>query len=213
MEENKKTNILVLSTLTVLSIIAIIIMITIIFIQKNNYKQKIAALESNIEELELKNNKKINNTYKDNLKTSYQSAMGEYDRIAIYLESDNRKNALPGITRAFVDNKGDAYIYIDKENELLSKYEEKYKVDSNVTNIYLCYIGNGGYADLVFLHNDGTVSKISGISVADGKIATESINQLKNIVNVIAVNKGDEYGSGGSTYYFIDIEGNILKEY
>lgn len=213
MENNKNTNKLVLSTIIILAIIIIIIMIVIIFMQRNNYEQRIESLESNIEKLQLENAEKIDNTYKKNLKTSYKETMGEYDSIDIYLDSEERKNALPGIKSVQVDNNGDAYVTIDITKDNLLKYNRKTKVDSDVANIYLCYTGNGGFANIVFLHNDGTVSKMSGMSTQKGEIIVEKIEQLKNIVNVIAVNVSDEFGSGASTYYFIDIDGNIIKNY
>ena len=113
---------------------------------------------------------------------------------------------VPGIESVYINSENTAYLKIDNDSELYNKYGEICKVVDNVANIYVCNIGNGGYADIIFLNLDGTAYVMKGYDIdKKGMISYEKVENVQDAINVIS------YVSGASQYLFVGIDGNYMK--
>ena len=150
--------------------------------------------------------------YQENYKNTFKQIITEYNDISIYLGNEERKNELPGVVRVFLDSKNDAYFEFDKNSQLYAKYGEKYKVEDNIANIFVCPDGNGGYSDAIFLKLDGTAYIVSGYKLEQStEVQCEKVENVTNAINVISYTQSDDGIIGACTYEFIDINGNIIK--
>lgn len=145
--------------------------------------------------------------YKKNYESTYKNIIGQNDEIA----TTELKDKVPGIMWIGVNNKGEAYAIIDNNSNLKDKYDSKFKVTSNVANVYVCSIGNGGLSDVIFVYKDGTAAKISGSDTSNGKILLQTIKEAKNVVTVVPVTESEDGMTGGNNYYLIDINGNKIN--
>lgn len=225
MEEKKSIKISLSTFFLIICVILICLMgYYILNITKLNeeYSKKIAQLENENSQIkeEIENGKEsevqkelqeesINKfeQYKNNYEEAFNKVINGNNKISTYLEEDE----LPGILEVYVDANNDAYVTINKDNALYSKYGSEYKVATNVANIYVCHVGNGGLSDIIFLKQDGTVSTINGTEVVNGNIECKKVNNVKDIISVISYAELDEMGLGGSSYAFVDINGKIIK--
>lgn len=93
------------------------------------------------------------------------------------------------------------------------KLNEK-EVETNVIGFNVAYTGNGGYKNLYFIKDDGTVAYASIDEIqylSNGKVKTTSVKDLKNIISIIG-GVSATYGHPGACYaYAIDIEGNMFE--
>ena len=90
-----------------------------------------------------------------------------------------------------------------------NKKYDKFKVSSDVLNMFLVEVGNGGFKYLYFIKTDGSLNKFCVDCIKeDGKIKVEK-DSKKYIVNV---NQGlfDYEVSGFRSPIFVDINGNIF---
>ena len=197
MEETNKIKYLLL--------IAIIIVVGLIAIKQikivDNYNKNANVSENNYE------------TYIKNIKTSISSLNNDENQTAERRISikETDKGSVYGILGAIIDENDDAYILLKENSELYQKYGEKYKVDSNVSSLYNVNNGNGGFSDIVFIKNDGTVSRVS-TSIKNNEINCEVLSDVKNAVTVIPyLLKDKSSGVGEYRYVIIDINGNKFK--
>lgn len=93
-----------------------------------------------------------------------------------------------------------------KDEELKSIFGKVYLIATDVWNFEMVYTGNGGFRNLYFIKNDGTVGMANvELGALDKKIEIENnYKGYKNIVNILEGTSG-----GGSYAMFIDINGNI----
>ena len=88
------------------------------------------------------------------------------------------------------------------------------EVATNVVGFNVVNVGNGGYSNLYFIKDDGTVGTTSIEEVEylnNGKVKTREIEKLKNIVSIIP-GMSAESGYPGACYaYAIDINGNMFE--
>lgn len=147
--------------------------------------------------------------YQENQK-KLSEILGNYSKIRVSAYDENR---VPGISWAYVDNKGDAYVGIDRDSNLYSKYGQEYKVATNVSDISICDVGNGGLADIVLIHKDGTVSTISGWQTSYEKnIVVKNVANVSSIVKVVSAGISPDGQGGAMGYYLVDINGNIYEQ-
>ena len=150
--------------------------------------------------------------YQENYKNTFKQIITEYNDISIYLGNEERKDELPGVVRVFLDSKNDAYFEFDKNSQLYAKYGEKYKVEDNIANIFVCPDGNGGYSDAIFLKLDGTAYIVRGYKLKQStEVQCKKVENVTNAINVISYTQSDDGMTGAWTYQFIDINGNIIK--
>ena len=212
-----------LSTLIIIIAIMIIIMMSCLMYKTSKEKEnKIAEIETLNNKIHMLENEKLEDgssetnensqisafeKYQKNYKKSFEELISQDNQILIWLED----KGIEGVTNVYVDSNGNAYIQTSENSDLRSKYGEKKQVNTNIANINVCTYGNGGLYDIVFLKKDGTANKISGSKLANGEIEIENISNVKNAISIISYMELNEMGAGGSTYAFIDIDGNIIK--
>lgn len=152
--------------------------------------------------------------YQENYKNGYKNHIRGENRIYI---SPDSSYELPGVESIYIDSNNDAYFIFVKDSELYKKYGEKYKVETNVANIYLCPVGTGGYVEAVFLKLDGTASSVSGYALEEKTVVECNIIEgVKNAVNVITYvyqeyGADGQIGAAGPVTLFTDINGNMFS--
>ena len=150
--------------------------------------------------------------YQENYKNNYKKTITGENIIYIYSGGE-----VPGVYGIYLDSNNDAYFEFEEESQLYKKYGKTYKVESNVANIYLCPVGTGGYADVIFLKLDGTASSVIGYELEENpEVVCNTIEGVKNAVNVITYvyvlyNDYGELGANGPATVFVDINGNMIS--
>lgn len=221
MLKNKKgvTLITVIMTILVLIIIAGVGFVAYT-IGENKGKESVDKQAENEENKQNNVNTSAGEEIKDITKNSFKvyqenqeklgEMLGNYSKIRVSTYDENR---VPGISYVYIDNKGDAYVGIDRDSDLYSKYGQEYKVAANVSDINICDVGNGGFADIVLIHEDGTVSTISGWQTYDEKsIVVKKVANMSNIVKVVSAAISSDGEGGAMGYYLVDINGNIYEQ-
>ena len=93
------------------------------------------------------------------------------------------------------------------------KLDDK-EVANNVIGFNAVYTGNGGYKNLYFIKEDGSVAYAAIDEteyLSNGKIKTTDVKGLKNIISIMGgVSATYEY-PGACYGYAIDIEGNMFE--
>ena len=95
------------------------------------------------------------------------------------------------------------------KNEFKSKYTN-YEVSKDVLKMFLVNIGNGGYKNLYFIKEDGTLNSLCVDCIANNQYEIKQLN-YNNIINVVN-SSFSKSKSGAYQPLFIDIEGNVFYE-
>lgn len=156
------------------------------------------------------NNGIVNNETQDIVKN---------DISADELYSNYLKKLKTNLTKTYTENDGEGNISGDlfKYNFTLNKEgilsmsikENTYEVSNKVLEMFLVDTGNGGYKNLYFIKEDGTLNYFCADCVTDGNFDIKK-SEHKNIVNVMNSSFGVTT-SGANSPVFIDIEGNVYK--
>lgn len=146
--------------------------------------------------------------YQENYKNTFKQLITEYNYRQIDLRNEYE---LPGVVSVSLDSNNVAYLRFDKNSQLYAKYGEKYKVEDDIANIFVCPHGNGGCSDAIFLKLDGTAYIVSGDKLGHSlEVQCQKVENVTNAINVISYIQTD--GRGGAwEYAFIDINGNIVE--
>lgn len=146
----------------------------------------------------------------DSFMKNYEDSFGKIinDNRNVTINLVSRQDEIPGISEIYIDANNDLYATIEQEmnEELYKKYSSKYKIESDVANIFVLTSGNGGYSDIVILKKDGTAKAISGATIETGVIKAKNITNVKNAIGVMPYSN-----IGGYSYAFIDVDGNLIK--
>ena len=168
--------------------------------------------------------KSFGESYDDSVETSNQTVTITTDeKFAEYVK--NLKAAMLKYNEEETEGKEYREYIIDGKNSNdenysitlsgngILKLNEK-EVANNVIGFNVAYVGNGGYKNLYFIKDDGTVAYASIDEteyLSNGKIKTKNVDGLKNIVSIMGGVAG-AYGYPGACYgYAIDIEGNMFE--
>lgn len=163
--------------------------------EKNELQEKL-DLSSNAINIGETNSKESNSSenqfdiYQENFRKTYKSVI-EKDKY----ETDQFVS-IPSGGSIRVEKNGDAY------------YGENQKIDTNVASAHFSETGQEGY-DIILIHRDGTASKINWLDIKNEKYQVTKIEKAKDIVNVISILEHDDI-DGGTVYYLVDINGNII---
>ena len=99
------------------------------------------------------------------------------------------------------------FVKSDNEKQLLAKYGESSKIDSNIIDIYLLPEGNGGFdVNLYLIKSDGSLKKLYYSSVSENAEFKLEDN-YKNLNNIIYVDY--HFNMGSTVKYATDIYGNF----
>ena len=92
-----------------------------------------------------------------------------------------------------------------KDEELKATFGKEYLIAKDVWNFEMIYIGNGGFRQLYFIKEDGTVGMADiELGAISKNIEITSVENMKNITNIL-----EETTGGASGPIFIDIDGKI----
>ncbi len=92
-----------------------------------------------------------------------------------------------------------------KDEELKATFGKEYLIANDVWNFEMIYIGNGGFRQLYFIKEDGTVGMADiELGAINKNIEITSVENMKNITNIL-----EETTGGASGPIFIDIDGKI----
>ena len=212
MEKKKGTGLVIFLVLVILAMGGFI---TYDKVLKDKYFSK-----DSDESKEVENNKEDNKT-KDNNNTKEKTADEMYEE---YLENFkksygtkiNEERTMIVFGKMALSEANYSYeITKDKELYIDIDYTGKFKIDSNVINMFLIDVGQSGMAALYYIKNDGNLYKFIADDFEDKEVAEwNSIKGKKvNLKNIVSVNQtifGKESSARGPI--FIDIEGNIYTE-
>lgn len=209
MEEKNKVKVNMITFICIAVIIFLLVVLGELYSQYT--KLSVTTAVSKVDNAEENIVKYKYSEYQENYTNSYKELINENSDVTIYL-GDERKNELPGVFSISLDSNNDVYFNININSDIYTEYGEKYKVSSNVANIYVCAEGNGGYSDAIFVNLDGTVDYVSGYIVGEtSKIVCNRVENVKDIVNVISYYSSEDGLTGVMDYAFVDINGNIVK--
>ncbi len=231
MEKEKKSKIPVVSSV-LLVICAIIICFMAYYINKLLVDREcLTSLTDDQSAMieEINNNNNNNNNSKDvekteekesssyedfieNFKEARKTSMNEDTYVYEYLGSEERKYELPGVLEVRLNNKGEVHLIFDEKSNLVKTYGKDYTLEKDVFTFEVCPYGNGGYASLIILKEDGTCKSLDGIKLEQtGKINLETLD-IKNVIHIEKFLYEDPEGGGATGYCLYDMEGNTLTD-
>lgn len=219
MEEKKALTGKILIVVIVILLVAIAGLLAYIVVQNNNTKNNTASQGSVTNVTGVESNASVNSVmnnsyalYQQNYNKMFNNSFSIdengnlYDWVVYVYNNPSDVNG--GISDAYVDSHGDAYIDIAETSSLYSKYGTNYKVASNVADVAFCHYANGLTYYLALVNQDGTVSVIvlSDDTSRMSEIKVTNIPNVNNIVKVIY----QRYGNGwfGTA---IDVNGNTIS--
>lgn len=106
----------------------------------------------------------------------------------------------------YIKNNGEAYLIL--YNELAKKYGEINKLYDDVVFCKRVYYNQGGVDWFVFVHEDGTVSRV--LVSSDG-IEKKDYKNIKNIVNISTIDAENDGPVDTTCPICFDIDGNSYK--
>ena len=86
---------------------------------------------------------------------------------------------------------------------------KKNNIDSKIVSIYSSTTGNNGSINIYYVKEDGKLYYIETSALHENNIEIKTIDNLKNIINIIP--SGFGFKSGWQEPIFVDIEGNLFR--
>ena len=219
MEENKSKKVSLGTVVLIILLILSIVIVGIALYKMNESNIKISELNKEISSIKNQNNveNKITNqiSYSD-FSANFEKELKELNsndteiiEREVFINTEDEGYRF-GYLGAYIDKNNDAYIKLKKDSSLYNTYGEKYKVDSDILNLYNANYGNGGFSDIIFIRKDGTAYKVS--TVNGEKITYEKIPNVKDAVTIIPYSETDKNsGTGAYSYLIIDVNGNVVS--
>lgn len=234
MKEKNGEKVGMLRAFLIIAIIIIAVMgylVYKLYTEKANETEKISSLNNQISQLKNtdktsgendstdKEDKSVSekatdtNQYIEKFNNSVTKELGDDNEIYINLASIDDNGGKGYVS---INNKHEAHIYINniKEYSVASNLK---KISDNVINAWYCEEGQApGNSYIVFLKEDGTVTyvRFRTDNSTNWKTTFEAEEKefkgIKDIIDIIPINGGDENGIGGMGVLLINKDGTCL---
>lgn len=229
MEEKKNIKISLSTFFLIIAIIVIIIMLGYIYVIKNkeNNNEQITntnEVEKSYSKVEnvLNNTKsseeiKGNNSVQDETKsiTEVNANNTQATRYSNFINSlIKQRNNTNGIWLKDEGNtvmtyiKSDGKAYLTLTGDLANKYGANYKLYDDIVMCKNVFYNQGGVEWFVYVHENGTVSRVM---ITSDSIEKKEYSNVKNIVNISTIGEEENSPVDTTCPVCIDIDGNIFK--
>lgn len=182
-----------LAFLIVIGIFVIVIGSCVIYALQYSKNNDVSTVSSN--ELYLKyisNMKKNINSLEDKQIKTLNLGNGDSEQIETYecfeksfeFTNNSANDDLNSTASVAINSKEEAYIYFQDDISLSKKYGSSYKLGDNIIQLFKVNTIQDDNTIIFMLKDDGTLLYLASSNLENGDIKVNSINNLKNIINV-----------------------------
>ena len=169
------------------------------------YATYLANMKKNINSLEDKQIKTLNLGNGD----SEQIETYECFEKSFEFTNNSANDDLNSTASVAINSKEEAYIYFQDDISLSKKYGSSYKLGDNIIQLFKVNTIQDDNTIIFMLKDDGTLLYLASSNLENGDIKVNSINNLKNIINVDT--KTSFNSDTNCSIVAIDIDGNMYE--